>query len=221
MCGRFTQTGGSRLLLRFREQFGVAVAEADGDVRMPPERDVTYLPFHEVPIFYSGSDGAIRMREMYWQLIHPWNKEFKSEYTQFNTRAESLGKRHNRELLERQRCVFPVSSFYETRKAGGRAVTPKQVYEFTFKDQDIIPLGGIYTVWTNPEAEEDRRRSCSIITVKPNSLVAEVHDRMPFILPAESVGDWLDRDLTDFETLLSLVKPYNAGMMKCSRVDNG
>ncbi|GBE58316.1 hypothetical protein BMS3Abin01_01250 [bacterium BMS3Abin01] len=204
MCGRFRLTGGSRLLLRFRQEYGVEVAGPDGGEPALPESSVTFLPFHDVPVFCTDSEGRTRVRPMYWQLIHYWEREFKSPYTQFNTRVESLHKRHNRDLLERRRCVFPASGFYETRK---------EPYEFTLKDRTIIPLGGIYSIWTNPEDGSGRRCSCSIITTEPNSLVAEVHDRMPFIIPAARVGDWLNRDITVYEQLLDMIRPYDAQKM--------
>lgn len=219
MCGRFVLTGGTRLLLRFKERFGVEVAVPDDIERLLPESGVTFLPFSDVPVFCTDREGVTRVKLMYWQLIHYWCKEFKSDYTQFNTRAESLGKRHNRELLEHRRCVFPISSFYETRKSGGRTATPRECYEFTMKQPDIIPLGGIYSVWTNPGDEHDRRYSCSIITVEPNSLVSEVHDRMPFILTPGAVSAWLDRGFTDFDALLEMVIPYDSNAMQ--RVQEG
>ncbi len=197
------------------------LVEPEEMARVLPEQGITFLPFHEVPVIYTDRDGVTRVGEMYWQLIHYWNKEFKSPYTQFNTRAESLRKRHNRELLERRRCVFPVSSFYETRKVGGKAVTPKESYEFTLCRQEIIPLGGIYTIWTNPDDREDRRPSCSIITLKPNSLVAGIHDRMPFILPPDAVSTWLDRNITDFDLLAALVEPYDPEKMSMTREGEG
>lgn len=217
MCGRFILTGGTRLLLRFKEQFGIEVAEPDDIGRVLPDRGVTFLPFHEVPVFYTGDDGVTRVGEMYWQLIHHWNREFKSTYTQFNIRVESLGKRHNRELLERRRCIFPVSSFFETRKLGGKPVTPKESYEFSLSDHDIIPVGGIYSVWTNPAEENDRRFSCSIITVEPNALVAEVHNRMPFILLGEAVATWLNPDVTSFDEVMDMIVPLDAAEMSRSR----
>ncbi len=219
MCGRFRLTGGSRLLLRFREESGVEVATPDRGEQVLPEQCVTCLPFHDVPVLYADSERRICIRLMYWQLIHYWEREFKSAYTQFNTRMESLHKRHNRELLERRRCVFPVSVFYESRQMGDATVSSTESYEFTLKDRTIIPLGGIYSIWTDPEDGGGRRYSSSIITTEPNPLVAEVHGRMPFIIPAGRVGDWLNRDITVYEQLLDMIRPYDA--QKMSRVREG
>lgn len=49
-----------------------------------------------MPVLFTDRDGLVKIRNMYWQLIYSWSEEFKSKYTTFNIRAESLGKNHNR-----------------------------------------------------------------------------------------------------------------------------
>ena len=75
---------------------------------------------------------------------------------------------------------------------------------------------GIYSIWTNPEDESDRRYSCSIITVEPNQTVGEIHNRMPFIVPSERVADWLDPGLDDAGRLRKMIVPYG-GRLDCRR----
>ncbi len=212
MCGRFVITGGTRLLRRFQEEYGVEVAASENLEKVLPPGGAAYLPFRDVPVIHAA-DGGVRARPMYWQLIHPWNREFKSSYTQFNTRRESLSKRHNRELLAHRRCVIPASRFFETRRRGGGGDTGRESYAFALGESELVPLGGIYSVWVNPGDESDRRYSCSIITVPANELVAAVHDRMPFILPPAAVKQWLDPAETDFSRLLALVEPFPATAM--------
>ncbi|VTU00902.1 Uncharacterized protein OS=Geobacillus thermodenitrificans (strain NG80-2) GN=GTNG_1341 PE=4 SV=1: DUF159 [Gemmataceae bacterium] len=43
-------------------------------------------------------------------------------------------------------------------------------------------------------------------------MVAEVHDRMPVILPGEHYAEWLDPG-TDEARLLELLRPYPAELM--------
>ena len=76
---------------------------------------------------------------------------------------------------------------------------------------------GIYSIWTNPEDESDRRYSCSIITTEPNPVVGQVHNRMPFIVPSELVGAWLDRDFQDADSLREMIRPF-AGLLVSARV---
>jgi hypothetical protein len=51
-----------------------------------------------------------------------------------------------------------------------------------------LPESGIK--WKNPEGQ--LVETCSITSTPPNTLCAEVHDRMPFILPDEAYDLWLD-----------------------------
>jgi len=43
----------------------------------------------------------------------------------------------------------------------------------------------VWEGWQNPETQE-WLRTCTIITDQPNELVAEIHMRMPVILPPET-----------------------------------
>src|SRR5207253_7669713 len=54
--------------------------------------------------------------------------------------------------------------------------------------------------------------SCTIVTTRPNELVAPAHDRMPVILPRNREADWLAMDVSR-EHALSLLEPYPAGAM--------
>lgn len=54
--------------------------------------------------------------------------------------------------------------------------------------------------------------SCTIITTRPNELVAPVHNRMPVILRRDLEADWLDLGVSK-EHALSLLEPYPADGM--------
>ena len=54
--------------------------------------------------------------------------------------------------------------------------------------------------------------SCTIITTRPNELVAPVHNRMPVILRRDLEADWLDLGVSK-EHALSLLEPYPADEM--------
>ncbi|RJQ42336.1 MAG: SOS response-associated peptidase [Gaiellales bacterium] len=220
MCGRFTPIPRPQVLEDISRELGIDVAEAVG-APPEPEGDILgpgqCLPFRDIDALHAADDGRIILRPMQWQLIHGWNREFRSDYTSFNTRVEKLDRPHNRELLIHRRCIVPVREFFENRKEGGRAVRPRESYHFTLKGRAMIPLGGIYSIWTNPEDADDRRYSCSVITMEPNELIAEIHNRMPFILPREDVATWLDPGMTDFGVLLDMIGPYDPQKMSRER----
>ena len=43
---------------------------------------------------------------------------------------------------------------------------------------------------------------------------ADLHDRMPLIVPREKYDRWLDPDVNDFETIRDILKPYDANLMR-------
>jgi putative SOS response-associated peptidase YedK len=69
------------------------------------------------------------------------------------------------------------------------------VFCFTMADDSIFAFAGIWEEWKNPEGQ--LVETCSIITTTPNALCADVHDRMPAILPDDAYGLWLDPRLPE------------------------
>ena len=64
-------------------------------------------------------------------------------------------------------------------------------------------LGG----WQNP-ATKEWLRTCVIITGEPNELVAQIHNRMPVILPPETHEQWLSG-----ESGKEILRPFPANEM--------
>jgi putative SOS response-associated peptidase YedK len=56
--------------------------------------------------------------------------------------------------------------------------------------------------------------SCTILTTTSNSLVADMHDRMPVIVTPDKYKVWLDPDVTDFDAIRDILKPYDADQMQ-------
>jgi putative SOS response-associated peptidase YedK len=48
-----------------------------------------------------------------------------------------------------------------------------------------------------------------IITVPANKVLADIHGRMPAILSLEAEDTWLDANVKDNGTLLSILQPYS------------
>lgn len=187
---------------------GLPVAEATEAAASMLAAGAIFRPYNDVPVLAEDQEGRLRLTTMYWQLIHYWCERFESKYTNFNTRRESLPKKHNRELLVRHRCLLPATSFFETRREpDGRMTRPRETYEFFSREEDMLFLGGIYSIWKNPAGRDDRRLSCSIITMEPNEIVGEVHPRMPFVVPPAARRPWLDREFNDYDRILEMIRP--------------
>ncbi len=64
--------------------------------------------------------------------------------------------------------------------------------------------------------------TCAIVTCPPNALMAEIHDRMPVILPADARDEWLDPrvDTLELPKLLVLLAPEELEAYEVSPVVN-
>jgi putative SOS response-associated peptidase YedK len=88
--------------------------------------------------------------------------------------------------------LIPADSFYEWEKIGPKE---KQAYNFGMIDDSVFGFAGLWERWRDPAG--DVVETCTILTVTPNSLVADVHDRMPAILRAEDYDLRLDPGVTE------------------------
>ena len=95
--------------------------------------------------------------------------------------------------LDGRRCVVPTSGFYEWQKP------TKEKFLFRLPDADATYLAGIWNEFAG------ERRFC-IVTTAANDSIADVHDRMPVVLPKASLGDWLS-DRGAAEAILHTVPP--------------
>ena len=66
--------------------------------------------------------------------------------------------------------------------------------------------------------EGQRLDSCTIITTAANSLMQQVHTRMPVILDPADYTRWLDRDRQNAQEVLDMLKPFPADRMQLTPV---
>jgi putative SOS response-associated peptidase YedK len=125
-----------------------------------------------------------------------------------NARAETLGEKPAfKAAYKRRRCLVLTDGFYEWRKEEGKTKTP--IYAQLNSGQPFA-FAGLWEMW---RSAEDTILSCTIITTEPNELMAEIHNRMPVILPREAYELWLDPAERSPDQLNGLLKPYPAKLM--------
>jgi putative SOS response-associated peptidase YedK len=71
----------------------------------------------------------------------------------------------------------------------GRPKERRQPIWFHRPDNAVFFFAGLYESWQ--PTPETWRRTFTIITTAPNALIAPIHDRMPVVLPADRLDDWL------------------------------
>jgi putative SOS response-associated peptidase YedK len=92
-----------------------------------------------------------------------------------------------RNPLLRRRCLVPADAFHEWQRTG----KSKEPYCFEMIGREPFAFAGLWDRWRAPDGAT--LYSCTILTTKPNRLLADVHNRMPVILPPESLIDFVDR----------------------------
>jgi putative SOS response-associated peptidase YedK len=143
-------------------------------------------------------------------LVPFWAKDIKIGYSTFNAKAEGIdAKPVFREPFKRRRCLVPLDSFYEWKKVGKE----KQPYALALADRHLMAMAGLWETWRSPAGETVR--SFTIITTTPNTLCAEIHDRMPVILKPETWSAWLGEEPGSVSALKGMLVPYPADEMTC------
>lgn len=204
MCGRFTIT------VTLEELITHYLIVDSKLATLKPNYNVA--PMHNVPAVIA-SDAGNRLGELRWGLVPFWAKDDKIGSKMINARAETVAEKPAfKRLLKTKRCIIPADGFYEWKKDG----TSKQPYRILMSDGSLFSFAGLYDTWEDPEGK--KLSTCTIITTTPNSLMEDIHDRMPVILRPEDEADWLGRDNDDVESLLKLLKPYDAAKMRAYKV---
>lgn len=137
--------------------------------------------------------------------ITPFSKKTSGQI--INTRIESVDKPVFKKDFLSRRCLIPADGFFEWEKTASGS----QPYYFTIKNHGLFALAGIW------EEDTDGKPHFTILTIKPNPLVAKIHDRMPVILPPDMEKEWLFPE-NEIHTLLDKIKPYPAGEMAATPV---
>ena len=208
MCGRYTLANPDPKRLRLR--FG-----------LDPTAEVDEEPRYNI----APTDPVLAVRErteqrdlgkLRWGLLPgKWATE-RGQRPLINARAESIATQPAfAESFRERRCLIPADGFYEWRKVPGSK--QKQPYFVSRPDGEPFAFAGLWEVWKGPKDAEGNRtgdplRSCTIITTTPNDTMAQIHDRMPVILPPSAWDEWLDPDNDDIETLGKLLVPAPASL---------
>jgi putative SOS response-associated peptidase YedK len=191
MCGRFSITGD---LDFYAEYFGVDEIRTEPlapSWNVAPTDDVYVVAEH---------DNTRHIGSMRWGLVPHWAKDKKS--IQINARAETVATTSMfRDSFSRKRCLIPSDGFYEWEPAEeGR--TPHWVYR---ADGHPMVFAGIWASRLDEETQQ-WERTCSILTTEAKGVISSIHHRMPVALDPDLWDSWLDREITDTETALGLIR---------------
>ena len=147
----------------------------DLDRRLKMERTGDVFPSQNAMIL-KGEGNHLAAEQMRWGF-----PGFEKGKLLINARAETALERPTfRESVQHRRCIIPARGFYEWNKG-------KEKFIFERKETPVLFMAGCYNWY------EDQERFV-ILTTDANPSVAPVHNRMPLILEAEELKNWMFDD---------------------------
>jgi len=160
-------------------------------------------PTQEAPVVRVGASGAREVAMLRWGLVPFWSKDLAIGNRMINARSETAAEKPSfRNAFKSRRCVVPATGFFEWKGDPGH----KQPYAVTASDQPLFAFAGLWESWhdkAHPDAPPVE--TFTILTTDANETVAAIHDRMPVILPAGRVDEWLTAPSDKAQALLA---PY-------------
>lgn len=103
----------------------------------------------------------------------------------FNSRIETvIAKPFWKMLFDRNRCIVPMTAFYEWKKENNKKVP----YKVFLKDEEFFFVPGLYNI------DKEGKKTISLITTEPNDFMKSIHHRMPVILKIEDAIAFLSDD---------------------------
>jgi putative SOS response-associated peptidase YedK len=201
VCGRFLSLSDPEQLA---ERFAVDEVRAE-----PLGRRYNVAPTLEV---YAVIEREARRRlgTLRWGFVPYWVRELKGARQPINARIETIAtSKMFADAFQRRRCLLPADGFYEWQDRGdGR---PKQPYLLADPDGAPLAFAGIWTVWRDPTVEvPEPLFSTAIVTTEARGAMADLHERMPVVLPEQLWSDWLTADADEAPHLLEAVAALGA-----------
>lgn len=128
-----------------------------------------------------------------WGFPSPYSKGLV-----INARSETAAvKRMFSKHLAERRCLVPCTGFYEW---GPFAEKQKQKVLFQLPEEPLFYLAGI-------SRQSEGQEQYVILTTAANASVADIHHRMPVIVPHQQVPVWLGSSFEQAANFLSSQQP--------------
>lgn len=145
-------------------------------------------------------------------MVPPRSRDAKRRYP--NARAERVADTPAfRAAFRETRVLVPASGYYEWESDRTpddrdetfrlRAPSARRPHWHNPSEGKPVAFAAIAAAW--PEDDPDETWHCAILTTAARGPAAQLHDRMPLVVPPESTSEWLDDDAHASQLLERLV----------------
>ena len=198
MCGRFETKPNIEGLVEQLEQLNIDLI-IDKD---EPVKTLNIAPTEKIT-------GIRKQQKKYLLSSFQWGIKFsQSSPLIFNSRMETIiEKKFWMDSFNRNRCLVPMTAFYEWKKEGGKKIP----YRIFLKTEDLFFIPALYYI------NNENTYSASLITTTPNDFIKPIHHRMPVIFTYKTAVSFLTNTV---DQNLRLCIPFpNPEIMEMERVN--
>lgn len=149
--------------------------------------DERFLPYRNAPVIVN--DRVLKLVGMSFSLVPSWSKEPKVKFATHNARIETVIEKPTWKIpFERQHCIVPITSFFESVYEGPEA---GHIIRFSKNDDQLLFAAGIFDFWKSADDNSKKFFSFSILTTEPNQFILDHgHDRSPIFLDFDKAKKW-------------------------------
>jgi putative SOS response-associated peptidase YedK len=196
MCGRYVSVKSTdNLLEEFDALDETGEAGTGTGYNIAPTTGIRIV-VNRVPHGAPKETEPVRqLRLARWGLVPSWAKDLSVGNRMFNARAESVTEKSAfSKPFAVRRCLVPADGWYEWQRITDPDGKPgKQAYLMVPPDGHSLAFAGLYEFWKpKDDPEADWLTSVTILTAAAQGELAEIHDRMPLVLPRRGWARWLD-----------------------------
>ena len=156
----------------------------------PLAREGVVRPTDIAPVIAPNTRGMKSVFPMIWGFTQADSEHTKRSQPLINARIETADRKPSwRESWQRRRCIIPASYYFEWErllKPDG-SKKPGDKYVIQPSGSDVCYMAGLYRM-------EDGYPHFAVLTRDAAPGLRRIHDRMPLILPASAISEWISPD---------------------------
>ncbi|NII50496.1 SOS response-associated peptidase [Frigoribacterium endophyticum] len=203
MCGRFVMARASSDLVALFDVDVSGDTLPDPSWNIAPTRPVSLLVDAAPRGDDAGGPPVRRLASARWGFVAAGSPGPVGAPL-FNARVETAAEKPTfREAVASRRGLVPANGWYEWQVRPDGSKRPVYV---SLPDDEVMLFAALYEWWRDPAAAVGSPSrwllSTAVLTRASSGPFAEVHDRMPVLVGADVMDDWLDPETEGDDDLL-------------------